>query len=222
MEINNYQDIGLNTVVDNKSNNERTELGQDAFLELMTKQLSNQDPFEPMDNGDFLAQIAQFGTVNGVNDLNESFNGFASSIQSSQALQAASLIGRDVLVNHNESYLSATGSMSGGVELDKSASDVAVNVLDAVGQTVARVELGAQQPGLVQFNWDGETLDGQRAAPGRYTIEVEATQAGQTEYLTPLVSSNVVSLTLAGVGKEMKVELENLGTVDFSQISQIQ
>lgn len=222
MEINDYKNIGLSTVADNKNDKERTELGQDDFLELMTTQLSNQDPFEPMDNGEFLAQIAQFGTVNGVNDLNESFNTFASSLQSSQALQAASLIGRQVLVNHNESYLPATGSLAGGIELDSSASDVAVNVLDGVGQTIGRVELGAQQPGLVSFSWDGVTLDGTRALPGRYRIEVEATRAGQTESLTPLVAANVVSLTMAGVGKEMKVELENLGTVNFGQINQIQ
>ena len=223
MEINEFQNIpGLRSVLDNDSNNDRTELGQDEFLKLMTTQLGNQDPFEPMDNGEFLAQIAQFGTVNGVNELNESFSGFATSIQSSQALQASSLIGRQVLVNHEESYLSATGALVGGVELAGSASDVAVNVLDAVGQTIGRVELGSQQAGLVPFSWDGVTFDGQRALPGRYRIEVEATIAGQTESLQPLVSANVKSLTLAGLGQEMQIELENLGTVNFSQINQIQ
>ena len=223
MELTDYQNIsGLRTTLDSDSSHERTELGQDEFLKLMTTQLGNQDPFEPMDNGEFLAQIAQFGTVNGVNELNTSFNDFASSLQSSQALQASSLIGRQVLVNHNESYLPATGSMSGGVQLNSGANDVAVNVLDSVGQTIGRVELGAQSSGLVQFNWDGITLDGQRALPGRYRLEVEATRAGQTESLTPLVTANVVSLTLGGVGQEMKVELENLGTVNFSQVNQIQ
>ncbi len=223
MNINEFQNIpGLRTSLEADSKQNRTELGQGAFLKLMTTQLSNQDPLKPMDNGDFLAQIAQFGTVSGVNKLNESFNGFASSLQSSQALQASSLIGRQVLVNNDESYLPATGSMAGAVQLDSSASNVAVSVLDAAGQTIGRVDLGAQQSGLVQFNWDGITLNGQRALPGRYRVDVEATRAGQTESLTPLISANVVSLTLGGVGQEMKVELENLGTVRFSQINQIQ
>jgi flagellar basal-body rod modification protein FlgD len=223
MEITNYQNIsGLRSVLDKDSSQSRTELGQDAFLKLMTTQLSNQDPFEPMDNGEFLAQIAQFGTVNGVNKLNESFQDFASSLQSSQALQAASLIGRQVLVSHNEAYLPDTGPLQGGVQLNSSASNVTVNVLGAAGQTIGRIELGAQQAGLLPFNWDGVTLDGQSAVPGRYRIEVEATIAGQTESLTPLISANVASLTLAGVGQEMKIELENLGTVNFSQVNQIQ
>lgn len=222
MELTDYQSVsGLRTVLDNDANHERTELGQDEFLKLMTTQLGNQDPFEPMDNGEFLAQIAQFGTVNGVNELNESFTDFSSSLQSSQALQASTLVGHEVLVSHDENYLPATGSMNGGVQLNNSATDVAVNVLDSAGQTIGRVDLGAQQSGLVQFAWDGVTLDGQRALPGRYIVEVEATRAGQTEALVPLVSANVVSLTLGGVGQEMRVELENLGTVDFSQVNQI-
>ncbi len=222
MEISEYSNIpGLRTIMDSDEDNNRTELGQDEFLQLMTTQLSNQDPFEPMDNGEFLAQIAQFGTVNGVNDLNESFSGFASSVQSSQALQAASLIGREVLVNNNEAYLSPINGLNGAAELSIGAGDVAVNIYDAVGQVIGRVDMGAQAAGLVQFNWDGVMLDGQRALPGRYRIEVEATRGGKTESLEPLVSANVVSLTLGGVGQEMSVELENLGSVAFSQVNQI-
>jgi len=222
MELTDYNNIpGLRTVLDSTEEHERTELGQDEFLKLMTTQLSNQDPFEPMDNGEFLAQIAQFGTVNGVTELNDSFNGFASGLQSSQALQAASLIGREVLVNNNEAYLSATQGLSGAAELSIGANDVVVNVYDTVGQVIGRVDLGAQPAGLVQFNWDGVMLDGQRALPGRYRVEIEATQGGNTESLDPLVSANVVSLTLGGVGQEMSVELENLGSVAFSQVNQI-
>ena len=222
MEISDYSNIpGLRTVEDSSAANNRTELGQDEFLELMTAQLANQDPLEPMDDGEFLAQLAQFGTVNGVNDLNESFSGFSTSVQSSQALQAASLINREVLVSNDEAYLSATDGLNGAVELSAGASDVAVNVYDAVGQVIGRVDMGAQSAGLVQFNWDGVMLNGRNASPGRYRVEVEATRGGNTESLTPLVSANVVSLTLGGVGQELSVELENLGSVAFSQINQI-
>ena len=64
------------------------DLGQEDFLTLMISQFRNQDPFEPMDNGDFLGQLAQFGTVNGIEQLNSAFAGLAGSIQSDQALQA--------------------------------------------------------------------------------------------------------------------------------------
>jgi len=223
MEINSYENIpGIRTNVDAAADDDRTELGQDDFLELMTTQLANQDPMEPMDNGEFMGQIAQFGAVDGINNLLGSFNDLAANLQSSQALQASNIIGRQVLVNHDQGYLPQSGTLQGAVELDSSSSNVAVNIYDASGEALGRVELGAQPTGLVQFNWDGTTFGGQRAPTGRYRIEVEATFGNTTEALTPQVVDQVHSLTLGGVGQEMLVELENLGTVGFNQVNQIQ
>jgi len=223
MEINSFENIpGIRTNVDAAAEENRTELGQDEFLELMTTQLSNQDPFEPMDNGEFMGQIAQFGAVDGINNLLTSFNDLSTNLQSSQALQASNIIGRQVLVNHDQGYLPQSGTLQGAVELDSSSSNVAVNIYDSSGEALGRVELGAQPTGLVQFNWDGTTFGGQRAPTGRYRIEVEATFGNTTEALTPQVVDQVRSLTLGGVGQEMLVELENIGTVGFNQVNQIQ
>jgi len=224
MEINAYENIpGLRSIFDeNDTEKKRTELGQNEFLELMTTQLANQDPLQPMENGEFMGQIAQFGTVNGITDLLASFQDLATNLQSSQALQASNLIGRQVLVNHDQGYLPQNGILQGAVELASSSSNVAVNVYDASGEVLGRVELGAQPAGLVQFNWDGTTFGGQRAPSGRYRIEVEATYGNTTESITPQVVDFVRSLTLGGVGQEMQVELENLGSVSFNQVNQIQ
>ncbi|HEY9202240.1 MAG TPA: flagellar hook assembly protein FlgD [Gammaproteobacteria bacterium] len=224
MEINNFENIpGLRTALEGpKGEKDPTKLGQNEFLKLMTTQLSNQDPFQPMENGEFMGQIAQFGTVNGVNELLTSFQDLASNLQSSQALQASNLIGRQVLVNHNQGHLPAEGNLQGAVELASSSDNVAVNVFDASGELLGREELGAQPAGLLQFNWDGTTLSGQRAPSGRYRIEVEANYGGNTEALTPQVVDQVRSLTLGAAGQQMQVELENLGTVGFNQVNQIQ
>ena len=69
----------------------RDELGQEDFLTLMITQFRNQDPFEPMDNGEFLGQLAQFSTVNGIESLNSSFSGLSSAMQDNQALQLPAL-----------------------------------------------------------------------------------------------------------------------------------
>lgn len=222
MDMSAFSSIGLATSqsVAEQAKQDKKSLGQDAFLELMTTQLRNQDPMEPMDNGDFLGQIAQFGTVNGVNELLSSFQSLATNLQSSQALQASNLIGRRVLVEHDEGHLSATGMIQGAAELPNSA-DVAVNIYDMSGQVINRLDLGSQSPGLVPFAWDGTTLSGERAPSGRYRIEIEATRFGESEALAPMVTSTVTSLTLGGIGREMQVELENLGQVDFSQVNQI-
>jgi flagellar basal-body rod modification protein FlgD len=221
MEVNPYQNLpGLRSIQDAETTDSKS-LGQDEFLKLMTTQLSHQDPFEPMDNGEFLGQIAQFGTVNGINDLLASFQDLSTNLQSSQALQASGLIGRQVLVNSDEGYLAANGNISGAVDLDSSAQNVAVNIYDAFDSLVGRVDLGEQLKGVVPFNWDGTTLAGQTAPPGHYRIEVEATRGGQTEAQSPLINAHVISLTLGGVGREMQVELENLGQVNFSDVNQI-
>ncbi|MDH5765880.1 MAG: flagellar hook assembly protein FlgD, partial [Gammaproteobacteria bacterium] len=200
---------------------EKSSLGQDAFLKLMTTQLSNQDPFEPMDNGDFLAQMAQFGTVNGVNELLASFNGLASNLQSGQALQASTLIGRNVLVKHDEAYLTAGGTINAQVELGASSEQLSVNIYNASDSLVARLDMGAQSRGVVPVHWDGTTIGGLQAPQGRYRIEVEASRKGEAESVTPMISAGVSSLTLGGIGKEMQVELEHLGQIDFSQVVKI-
>ena len=225
MAIGDYENItGIRTAVDSSKDveKERTELGQDEFLDLMTTQLANQDPFEPMENGEFMGQIAQFGAVTGINDLLTSFNDLSANLQSSQALQASSLIGREVLVTHDQGYLPEGQNLQGAVELESSASNVAVNIYDASGEVLGRVDLGEQQAGLVQFSWDGTTFGGQRAPTGRYQIEVEATIGDTTEAITPQVVGQVQSLTLGGIGQQMQVELKNLGTVGFEQVNQIQ
>jgi len=224
MEINSFENIpGLRSIVDAQDESkDRTELGQNEFLKLMTTQLGNQDPLKPMENGDFMGQIAQFGTVNGINGLLASFKDLAANLQSSQALQASSLIGRQVLVNLDQGFLPQEGSLVGAAQLNSSSSDVAVNVFDNSGEVIARVELGAQPAGLTQFAWDGTTIGGQKAPPGRYRIEVEASFGDITESITPQVIDNVRSLTLGGLGQEMQVELENLGSVSFNQVNQIQ
>ncbi|MCW8934601.1 MAG: flagellar hook assembly protein FlgD [Gammaproteobacteria bacterium] len=223
MEINDIGSIpGIRTYADPSEEENNTELGQDDFLRLMTEQLANQDPLEPQDNNEFMSQIAQFGAVDGINGLLDSFNDLATNLQSSQALQASNIIGRQVLVEHDQGYLPTTGTLDGAVELDSSSSNVAVNVYDSNGELFGRVELGPQPAGLVPFNWDGTTFSGQRAPTGRYRIDVEATFGNTTESLTPQIADQVQSLTLGGVGQEMLVELENLGTVGFSQVNQIQ
>ena len=83
-----YSQLGLNRTSDT-SDKENDELGQTEFLELMTAQLKYQDPLKPMENGDFLGQMAQFGTVSGINELNTTFSSMSASFQSNQALQAS-------------------------------------------------------------------------------------------------------------------------------------
>ncbi|MDH5517325.1 MAG: flagellar hook assembly protein FlgD [Gammaproteobacteria bacterium] len=210
-----------NTSAATTANTGDSQLGQDSFLKLMTAQMQNQDPFEPMDNGEFLSQIAQFGTVNGIEELKNSFVSFSQDMQSNQALQAANIIGHGVLVETNTGQLNASGLVQGAVELDSFANNVAVNVYNSSGSLVSRMDLGEQLPGTSVFAWDGTLFNGDQAPMGQYTMEVEVVRNGQTTIEPTLLYGNVNSLALGNVGEEMQVDVQGLGQVPFSNISKI-
>ena len=198
----------------------RKELGQEDFLELMTAQLKNQDPLKPMDNGDFLAQIAQFSAVEGIGDLNESFNGLSDSLVSNQALQATNLVGRQVLAPTGVAALTQGGSIRGSLELPAASSEVIVNVYDQAGQVIRRLELGTQAAGSTDFQWDGLKNDGSFAAPGNYFISAEANINDQFESVETLLASEVRSVTLSNSGG-LLLDLDGIGSLDFSEVRQI-
>ena len=171
-----YQRLGLAVPEEKKD----SKLGQDAFLKLMTVQLQNQDPFKPMESGDFLGQIAQFSTVSGIGDLNESFATFAGSLASNQALQASTLVGRSVVVTADIGNLPEEQPFTGVIEITDTATDLNVEILDDSGQVIKTINLGAQDQGMAQFIWDGIKDDGSKVGPGQYRIRAIADIAGES------------------------------------------
>ena len=207
-------------VQDLNTETSRKEMGQEQFLELMTAQLQNQDPFKPMESGDFLSQIAQFSTVEGIGDLNDAFSGLSQSLVSNQALQATNLVGREVLAPTGVAALSQGGSIRGNVELPAASGEVVINVYDQAEQVVRRLELGSQAAGPVAFQWDGLKNDGQFASPGSYFISAEASIDGQFESVETLLASEVRSVTLSNSGG-LLLDLDGIGSLDFSEVRQI-
>jgi flagellar basal-body rod modification protein FlgD len=197
-------------------------LGQEEFLKLMTTQLTHQDPTKPMENGDFLAQMAQFGTVSGIQDLQGLFKNFAASISSDQALQASSLVGRYVSVPSNEGLLPVGGEIKGQLDLPGNASSVALRIVDAqTGETVRTLDLGSHSSGSVPFEWDGYTDNNVLAHPGVYRLEATAAINGDNTALATQVYAKVDSVVLGNGQQGVNINLEGLGTVGFNEITQI-
>lgn len=200
----------------------KTSLGQEQFLKLMTTQMTHQDPTKPMQNGEFLTQIAQFGTVSGIQDLQKSFGEFASSINSSQALQATSLVGRNVLVPAKQGLLGVGGDISGNINLSDSSPNVNVKVTNAAtGEIVRDIALGTHSAGTVPFVWDGLNANGAMASPGAYKIEATAYIDGKNTVLETDISSKVDSVSMGSGANGVKVNLTGLDSVDFNKIKQI-
>ncbi|HHJ12821.1 MAG TPA: flagellar hook assembly protein FlgD [Gammaproteobacteria bacterium] len=217
---NSTQGFEFRTVQDLNKEKDRKDLGQQDFLKLMTAQLQNQDPFKPMESGDFLAQIAQFSTVEGIGELNSGFSQLSESLVSNQALQASHMIGREVLAPTGVASLQAGSSVQGQVDLPAASSEVTVNIYDQAGQLIRRMQMGPQSAGPVDFRWDGLRDDGSYAAPGNYFISAEAAIDGRTEALETLVASRVRSVTLSNSGG-LLLDLDGVGSLDFSEVRQI-
>jgi len=198
----------------------KEELGQEAFLNLMVTQLKNQDPFKPMESGEFLGQLAQFGTVSGLAGLQTSFNDLAGSLVSNQALQAASLVGRSALVASSRLTLEkGAAPISGAVDLPEPANAVRIQISDAKGQVVRQLDLGAQSAGLARFSWDGHSADGGDAPPGTYKITAAYQAGNQTSAADTLVTAPVESVVFGATG--FTVQLRGVGDVPFSAVREI-
>ncbi len=217
-EENIYASLGLTRPEEPKK---RDEVGQETFLKLMVTQLKNQDPFKPMENGEFLSQIAQFSTVTGINELNDTFSQLAASLSSNQALQAGALVDRQVLAPLEYGVLPLGGGMQGAVDLPVSAGDVALRITDARGVLVRELRLGSQQEGLAAFRWDGVTERGEYAPPGVYRIQATADYGDETVALQTLTTARVDSVSIGSDGRGLTLNLEGLGPVSFNDVKQI-
>lgn len=195
------------------------ELGKNEFLNLLVAQLNNQNPLEPQGNGEFIAQLAQFSQVEGIEKLNTSMGSMLSSFQSSQALQASSLVGRKVIIPSDKAVVDTSESFKASTVLPVSSSNVYVNVYNNAGALVNRVNLGEQAAGNVSFIWDGKDSSGNVAPPGTYKFEAQATYGSETKGLYTMLPANVDSVTLGG--NELVLNLAGLGSVPLSQVQVI-
>ena len=200
---------------------DKNALGQQQFLDLMVTQLQNQDPFEPMESGDFLGQIAQFSTVSGIGDLKTSFETLAGSLQSNQALQASTMVGREVLVPVETFTHRPEQPVSLSTELPAAATAVRMLVSDAIGQVVSQVELGPQPEGRVQHQWTGLGDQGQTLPAGNYSVRFEAAIGGQQEALTAAMRSRVDSVSLSRDGLPPTLNLNGIGTATMNDVIEI-
>lgn len=213
-----YQALGLSRELETKEDNE---LQLEDFLELMVTELTHQDPFKPMENSELASQISQFATVSGIDELNNSFSGFSDTMISDQALQAANIVGRDVLVPVNTGNLEAGGSIKGVVGVTESASDVTVRISDASGELIKEIQLGTQSKGEVNFSWDGLDENGDAVEPGQYKVEALAKVDGETVSPYTLLEARVSSVSIGGAGQGLTVNLAGLGPVSFNSVAEI-
>lgn len=135
------------------------EMGRDTFLKLMVTQMKNQNPLNPTDNQAFVAQLAQFSTVEGIGKLNTTFDQVSSTFNSTSALQASSLVGQSVVVEGNETgWLFPKSLVSSYADVPANASQMTLTIEDGSGKLLEQIPLGSHEKGPLSLRWDGKRL----------------------------------------------------------------
>ena len=191
---------------------------QDRFLKLLVTQMKNQDPLNPLDNAQVTSQLAQISTVNGIEKLNATMESMASGFTAGQSLQAANMIGHNVLIPGSALQLAQGGGVF-GVNLAQPADQVKVTILDSAGNAVQVMDIGAQAAGSLPLTWDGKTSDGATAPDGNYTVSVSALRGDQQVDAQTLAFGMVQGVTQGSQGVQLNVG--TLGSTGLANVKQI-
>ena len=189
------------------------------FLTLMTAQLQNQDPLNPTDSNEFLNQLSELSTVEGISQLNTSMGSLSNSMLASQAVNSAALVGQTILAPADAAELASGGSLSGAVQVPSGASSVTLSISNAAGVTVAKVAMPAVA-GMQGFSWNGQTSNGGTAPPGVYSVSATAVVGSTSETATTYLNGSVSSVTL-DPGSGVMLNTPQLGAVALGNVQQI-
>lgn len=184
---------------------------QDKFLTMLTAQMNNQDPLNPMDNAQLTSQLAQINTVSGIQQLNQTMTSMAAHFAGMQSLQGVSLIGRTALVESN-TPLVQEGHAYGGFDLAGAADSVRVDVLGKAGQVLATSQLGPQAAGQGFFEVPLDGVD--PAAVGSFSVV--ASSGGRAAESRPIAFMPIASVGMAGGA--MKLTAQNGQSFGYDQV----
>lgn len=197
------------------------ELGKTAFLELMIAQIKNQDPLEPAKNEAFIAQLAQFSSVEGIQNLNESMDGLVGSMRAGLTMDAAALVGRNVLVPTKDTVLNGNGGISGTIAVTEATTELNLEIRDSQGVVVKRIEYGPQVESNLRFNWDGVNEAGNPSPQGLYSVSAFTSgEDGERAEFDIDLPQNVVSVSIEEGG--LIANLVGGVSVPAAQIKEIQ
>lgn len=158
----------------------KTQLGKDDFLQLLTKQLQYQDPLNPMDNTQFISQMAQFSSLEQLQNMNQSLGSKDTATDQLQAAflkgQAASLVGKQVEVATTEAVYDGVHTTSLSYQLKAGVSQAHLQIFDANNQLVRDIELSPRQS-YGKAKWNGKSADGVAVPPGAYRVVIAAQDA---------------------------------------------
>ncbi|MGA7723538.1 MAG: flagellar hook capping FlgD N-terminal domain-containing protein [Ignavibacteriaceae bacterium] len=210
-----------------------TTVNENDFLQLLIAQMQNQDPLNPMDGTQYVAELAQFSSLQELQDLNTnmttSINANYTLTQSINNTLAGNLIGQQVKVSASGITYSGQTSTEIGYTLPSTASDVTLTITNSAGAEVKTVTGLPTSSGDNEYSWNFTDDNGSTLPQGAYTYSVSATNSSGTS-LTPTLfqlgtiqavnyTSSGTTFTINGSSYNLSDVLELLGTASSSGTS---
>ena len=202
------------------SSTSSTTLDQEDFLELLTTQLTNQDPTEPVDTSDMVTTMCQLSVVESLTEITEGMDEVVDAISSSTAISATTLVGKSVLVDTDEAYFDGSNSVVALIDAgDDGSTDITITITDSSGNVVATYTADSGE-GEMEFSWDGE-VDGEVVSAGTYTISAVGLQDGSYVSLPVSTYAVVTSVTLGSTLDNTTLSLLGYGDISISEVEEI-
>ncbi len=202
----------------NKLPSAKNNLGKEDFLNLLVAQLQHQDPLNPQDNAEFVAQMAQFSSLEQQIGTNEKLDSLLSAQSNIEQMSAFSLLGEKVIVATDNFYLQGK-SVELGFSLSGEAEDVSMDILDEDGEVVASFDMNDLEKGYNFITWDGTDNSGKQVPQGLYTMKINGTDADGEDLSVQTLVKTVVDEV--GCDASGSILMTNAGNIPFSGISSV-
>ena len=198
------------------------DLDRNAFLQLLTTQLQNQNPLDPMKNEAFVAQLAQFSQLEGITNMATSLDEVTDVLKSDRLMTGANLVGKSVFAGSGQ--ISTDGVTPTPIEIDLpyGADQVNVGVYDMTSGALLRsMSVGPQTRGTLNMAWDGRDASGQAVPAGSYYIRGEVLRGGGSEAVTPQTYAQVKTVSWDSQAGELNLNLAGGGQLPLSQVNRV-
>ena len=209
--------LGINSSEKSNVPKAKDQLGQEDFLKLMTTQLQNQDPFAPMENGEFIAQMAQFSTVTGITSMDESLKNVAAKLGETRIATAANMLGHSVLVPGKIARADDDGSVNGVIDLPSASTNGNVVFKSQNGEIVDTINLGNQSSGLVGFAWHGAPKDMIENDEPIF-VEAYANSGKGMEGVSSSIFAEVLSSSAGDGDSGVMLDVRDYGTISANEV----
>ncbi len=203
------------------SSSSTSEVGKEEFLTLLVTQLQYQDPLDPMDNTEFVTQLAQFSALESMKAIESAVEENSLLLQSVNNAYSTSMIGKEVQASGSSIYLDGTNGVDIEYDIGSDASEVKITIYDENGTDVKSITQGSQSSGTQTYAWDGKDNNGNTISAGAYTYAVSATDSSGSSVSVSTYASGVVDGVLYEDGVTyLKIGDDKISLSDIIKISE--